>query len=140
MHANTALGLSPESSHKLIERRSQVFKIDRLIPSVIGAGVAICVLKYITISISPEGEYQLNRAVSMLGLGGMLMLLVIEVIVYALTRDIVERVYIRRMHKLIDEGVSPDLVVSAIESQHISLLMKAILLDETEEYLADRVR
>ena len=36
MHANTVLGLSPESSHKLIERRSQVFKIDRLIPSVIG--------------------------------------------------------------------------------------------------------
>ena len=76
----------------------------------------------------------------MLGLGGMIMLLIIEVIVYALVRDIVERVYIRRMHKLIDEGVSPELVVIAIESQHISLLMKAILLDETEEYLADRVR
>ena len=117
-----------------------MFKIDRLIPTVVGAGVALCVLKYITISISPEGEYQLNRAVSMLGLGGMIMLLIIEVIVYALVRDIVERVYIRRMHKLIDEGVSPELVVSAIESQHISLLMKAILLDETEEYLADRVR
>ena len=116
-----------------------MFKIDRLIPTVVGAGVAICVLKYITISISPEGEYQLNRAVSMLGLGGMIMLLIIEVIVYALVRDIVERVYIRRMHKLIDEGVSPELVVSAIESQHISLLMKAILLDEIEKYAGYKV-
>ena len=114
--------------------------MDRLIPTAIGTTVMVCILKYITISISPEGEYQLNRAVSMLWLGGMIMLLIIEVIVYALVRDIVERVYIRRMHKLIDEGVSPELVVSAIESQHISLLMKAILLDETEEYLADRVR
>ena len=114
--------------------------MDRLIPTAIGTTVMVCILKYITISISPEGEYQLNRALSMLGLGGMIMLLIIEVIVYALVRDIVERVYIRRMHKLIDEGVSPELVVSAIESQHISLLMKAILLDETEEYLADRVR
>lgn len=116
-----------------------MFKIDRLIPSVIGAGVAICVLKYVTISISPEGEYQLNRAVSMLGLGGMLMLFVIEVIVYALTRDIVERVYIRRMHKLIDEGVSPEMVVSVIKAQHISLLMKAILLDEIEKYAGYKV-
>lgn len=115
-----------------------MFKIDRFIPTVIGAGVAICVLKYVTISISSEGEYQLNRAVSMLGLGGMLMLFIIEVIVYALIRDIVERCYIRRMHKLIDEGVSPELVVSVIKAQHISLLMKAILLDETEEYLANR--
>ena len=76
----------------------------------------------------------------MIGIGGMILLFVIQLIVYALTRDIVERCYIRRVHRLLDEGVSPEMVVSIIKAQHISLLMKAILLDETEEYLANRVR
>ena len=106
--------------------------MDRLIPTAIGTTVMVCILKYITISISPEGEYQLNRVLSMLGVGGMLMLLIIEVIVYALTRDIVERCYIHRVHRLLDEGVSPELVVSAVKSHHLSILMKVILLDEIE--------
>ena len=113
--------------------------MDRLIPTAIGTTVMVCILKYITISISPEGEYQLNRALSMLGLGGMIVLFVILFIVYDLTRVIVERCYIHRVHRLLDEGVSPELVVSVIKSQHISLLMKAILLDETEEYAGYKV-
>lgn len=114
--------------------------MDRLIPTAIGTTVMVCILKYITISISPEGEYQLNRAISMLGVGGMIMLFVILFIVYAITRDIVERCYIHRVHRLLDEGVSPELVVSAVKSHHLSILMKVILLDEIEEYLANRVR
>ena len=114
--------------------------MDRLIPTAIGTTVMVCILKYITISISPEGEYQLNRALSMLGVGGMIVLFVILFIVYALTRDVVERCYIRRVHRLLDEGVSPELVVSAVKSHHLSILMKVILLDETEEYLANRVQ
>ena len=114
--------------------------MDRLIPTAIGTTVMVCILKYITISISPEGEYQLNRALSMLGIGGMILLFVIMFIVYALTRDIVERCYIHRVHRLLDEGVSPELVVSAVKSHHLSILMKVILLDETEEYLANRVQ
>ena len=124
---------------KIIRNRISGDIMDRLIPTAIGTTVMVCILKYITISISPEGEYQLNRALSMLGLGGMLMLLVIEVIVYALTRDIVERCYIRRVHRLIDEGVSPELVVSAVKSHHLSILMKAILLDEIEKYAGYKV-
>lgn len=108
--------------------------MDRLIPTVIGTTVMVCILKYITISISPEGEYQLNRALSMLGVGGMILLFVIMFIVYALTRDIVERCYIHRVHRLLDEGVSPELVVSAVKSHHLSILMKVILLDELEKY------
>lgn len=76
----------------------------------------------------------------MLGVGGMIMLFVILFVVYALTRDIVERCYIRRVHRMLDKGVSPELVVSVIKSHHLSILMKVILLDETEEYLANRVR
>lgn len=114
--------------------------MDRLIPTAIGTTVMVCILKYITISISPEGEYQLNRALSMLGIGGMILLFVILFIVYALTRDIVERCYIHRVHRMLDKGVSPELVVSVIKSHHLSILMKVILLDEIEEYLANRVR
>jgi hypothetical protein len=75
----------------------------------------------------------------MLGIGGMIVLFVILFIVYALTRDIVERCYIHRVHRLLDECVSPELVVSVIKSQHISLLMKAILLDEIEMYAGYKV-
>lgn len=113
--------------------------MDRLIPTAIGTTVMVCILKYITISICPEGEYQLNKALSMLGVGGMIVLFVILFIVYALTRDIVERCYIRRVHRLLDEGVSPELVVSVIKSHHMSLLMKAILIDEIEEYAGYKV-
>ena len=113
--------------------------MDRLIPTAIGTTVMVCILKYITISICPEGEYQLNKALSMLGVGGMIVLFVILFIVYALTRDIVERCYIHRVHRLLDEGVSPELVVSVIKSHHMSLLMKAILIDEIEEYAGYKV-
>ena len=113
--------------------------MDRLIPTAIGTTVMVCILKYITISICPEGEYQLNRALSMLGVGGMIVLFVILFIVYALTRDIVERCYIHRVHRLLDEGVSPELVVSVIKSHHLSILMKVILLDEIEKYAGYKV-
>lgn len=113
--------------------------MDRLIPTAIGTTVMVCILKYITISISPEGEYQLNRALSMLGVGGMIVLFVILFVVYALVRDIVERCYIHRVHRLLDEGVSPELVVSAVKSHHLSILMKVILLDEIEKYAGYKV-
>ena len=113
--------------------------MDRLIPTAIGTTVMVCILKYITISISPEGEYQLNRVLSMLGIGGMILLFVILFVVYALTRDIVERCYIHRVHRLLDEGVSPELVVSAVKSHHLSILMKVILLDEIEKYAGYKV-
>lgn len=113
--------------------------MDRLIPTAIGTTVMVCILKYITISISHEGEYQLNRALSMLGIGGMIVLFVILFIVYALTRDIVERCYIHRVHRMLDEGVSPELVVSAVKSHHLSILMKVILLDEIEKYAGYKV-
>ena len=99
--------------------------MDRLIPTAIGTTVMVCILKYITISISPEGEYQLNRALSMLGVGGMIVLFVILFVVYALTRDIVERCYIHRVHRMLDEGVSPELVISAVKSHHLSILMRS---------------
>ena len=113
--------------------------MDRLIPTAIGTTVMVFILKYITISISPEGEYQLNRALSMIGIGGMILLFVIQLIVYALTRDIVERCYIHRVHRMLDEGVSPELVVSAVKSHHLSILMKVILLDEIEKYAGYKV-
>ena len=113
--------------------------MDRLIPTAIGTTVMVCILKYITISISPDGEYQLNRALSMLGVGGMIVLFVILFVVYALTRDIVERCYIHRVHRMLDKGVSPELVVSAVKSHHLSILMKVILLDEIEKYAGYKV-
>ena len=113
--------------------------MDRLIPTAIGTTVMVCILKYITISISPEGEYQLNMALSMLGVGGMIVLFVILFVVYALTRDIVERCYIHRVHRLLDEGVSPELVVGAVKSHNLSILMKVILLDEIEKYAGYKV-
>ena len=88
------------------------------------------------------GDYKLSMALYKIGFGGVatgiFVLLVIEIVVYCLASGIIEQIYIRRIHRLIDEGVSNDMIAATLKSQNISKLLKLTLIAEMVEYSTDK--
>jgi len=118
-----------------------IFKTDRLIASITGVGVPAFMIDYTISKTGLTGDYKLSMALYKIGFGGVatgiFVLLVIEIIVYCLTRGIVEQIYIRRIHRLVDEGVSNDMISATLKSQNISKLLKLTLIEEMVEYSTD---
>ena len=116
----------------------EMFKTDRLIASITGVGVPAFMIGYTISKTGITGDYKLSMALYKIGFGGIatgiFVLLVVEIVVYCLVSGIIEQIYIRRIHRLIDEGVSNDMIAATLKSQNISKFLKLTLIAEAVEY------
>ena len=116
----------------------EIFKTDRLIASITGVGVPAFMIGYTISKTGITGDYKLSMALYKIGFGGVatgiFVLLVIEIVVYCLASGIIEQIYIRRIHRFIDESVSTKTIAATLESQNISKILKLTLIAEMVEY------
>lgn len=120
----------------------EMFKTDRLIASIAGLGVPAFMIEYTIRNTGLTGDYKLSMALYKIGFGGVatgiFMLLVIEIVAYCLTKGIIDQIYILRLHRLIDEGVSTQTIATTLKSQNISKFLKLTLIAEMVEYSTDK--
>ena len=116
----------------------EMFKTDKLIASITGVGVPAFMIGYTISKTGITGDYKLSMALYKIGFGGVatgiFVLLVVEIVVYCLVSGIIEQIYIRRIHRLIDEGVTDKMITATLKTQNISTFLKLILVKEMIEY------
>ena len=108
--------------------------MDKIIATIAAEGIPACVLKVALDATGLHGGARLTKALSSIGPGGMfgglISLGVLQFVSYNLTRDVFERIYIRAVHQMFEDGTPNEDVMTTIDSYSISPELRERLKSE----------
>ena len=108
--------------------------MDKIIATIAAEGIPACVLKVALNATGLRGGARLTKALSSIGPGGMLGGLVslgaIQLASYCMTKDVIERLFLRAVRQMYEDGIPHEEVMNTIDSYKISAELRERLKSE----------